>query len=313
MPTKLRSRLIKPFQRATYLPLVVAVAAFAGVGAFLLNYSQAATSAIPAEAENGTLVTAKSMDSSGASGGKAVLFQPGTTGGGSGNEMPAGVSGNWTRIFTDEFNGTSLDKTKWDDNWFGQTNMNGFEKLASNIRFSNGSVILGIGADDSGAVLTSNPYNSNNIKGGFTFGTGIYLEARINFAGNGETVYNWPAWWTNSYNWPMTGETDIFEALGESATSNYHYGSDYSNHTANNSGPIPGVWANAYHTYGLYRKANKNEIYWDGKLIRSYDTHDGGAEQYLMLTSGTNGPDWPSVTGSQADMKVDYVRAWRAN
>lgn len=289
-----------------HLTLGITAAIFAIAGVLALAYGRAATSSTTAEAEGGnTAGNAAVVDDQTASGGKAVKFDaPGNSGG----DQPVGLGGNWTSIFDDEFNGNAIDTTKWATNWFGGTDMNGYQKLASNISFSDGTVNLAVSADEGGAILTSNPYNGGGINGGFTFGTGVFLEARIYFPGNGDEIYNWPAWWTNSYDWPTTGETDIFEGLG-SATSNYHYGNNGQD-VPDNSGTIDGSWSNGYHTYGLYRQANKNDIYWDGKLVRSYTTHDGGADQYLILT---NGAGQPAVTGAASLMKVDYVRAWRSN
>jgi hypothetical protein len=279
--------------------------AFMCLGIATLVFVHADTPSTSTEAENGQLAGTVTVDDPKASGGKAVSFQPVTSGGGN---QPVGVNGKWTSIFDDEFNSNSVDATKWATNWFGGTDMNGYQKLASNISFSNGSVNLAVSADEGGAILTSNPYNGGGINGGFTFGTDVFLEARIHFPGNGDEIYNWPAWWTNSYNWPATGETDIFEGLG-SATSNYHYGNNGQD-VPDNSGTIDGTWGDGYHTYGLYRQANKNDIYWDGKLVRSYTTHDDGADQYLILTNGAGDP---AVTGAASLMKVDYVRAWRAD
>ena len=33
--------------------------------------------------------------------------------------MPAGVPGDWTLKFDDEFNGTSLNTAKWSTGWYG--------------------------------------------------------------------------------------------------------------------------------------------------------------------------------------------------
>jgi beta-glucanase (GH16 family) len=83
-------------------------------------------------------------------------------------------------------------------------------------------------------------------------------------------------------------------------SSNYH-----SNSGANNY-MISGTWTNAFHTYAVDRENGTNTIYFDGKVIRSYGTDDGGAPEYLIFNQGGSGS-----TGSAAQVKVDWVRVWK--
>ena len=90
--------------------------------------------------------------------------------------------------------------------------------------------------------------------------------------------------------------------LGGSATSNYH-----SSNGTNNSNAIAGNWYDGgWHTYGVDRQPGQNTIYWDGQVIRSYASNDGGSPQYLILNIGSG--EGPSTAGDT--MQVDYVRAW---
>jgi hypothetical protein len=130
---------------------------------------------------------------------------------------------------------------------------------------------------------------------------GEYAEARIEFAGSGTSIDNWPAWWVTGPNWPAAGENDIAEGLG-TLTVNYHSPSG-----AHNMGTVPGVWSGGFHTYGIYRGSNYCDIFWDGKLVDSYSTDDNGAPQTLEFTMGAANN---IVVGDQGAMKIDYVRAW---
>ncbi|MGH2862139.1 MAG: hypothetical protein ACRDLT_11640 [Solirubrobacteraceae bacterium] len=47
-------------------------------------------------------------------------------------------------------------------------------------------MILPLASDSSGAELGTRH---------FSLRVGEFAEARIRFAGSGETIYNWPAWW----------------------------------------------------------------------------------------------------------------------
>jgi hypothetical protein len=216
--------------------------------------------------------------------------------------QPAGVPGTWQLSYEDQFSGTKgLNRDRWSDLWYGGTNMNGQPKSQSNVRVASGTLQLSVGDDGSGAVVSSDPWGGATT--GFEFTSG-YAEARVWLPGSGSTVYGWPTWWTNGHDWPGGGENDVVEGLGARATSNYHSSSGGSN-----SGPVTGLWARSWHTYGVLREAGKNTIYWDGRPVRTYVTQDGLAPHHLILT---NGPGEITKTGSASMMYVDYVRVWTA-
>ena len=204
---------------------------------------------------------------------------------------PVGIAGHWRVVFDDEFNGTALNQSVWNahDGW---TNQNRVTDHLRNIRLRGGDAIFRLASRTSGAEIGTNSFNLR---------VGEYAEARIRFAGSGETIYNWPAWWVSGPNWPAAGENDIAEGLG-SLTVNYH-----SPAGALETGTVRGVWARGFHTYGIYRGRVYSRVYWDGKLVRTYPTHDDGEPQMLLLTMGAANE---IRTGAAGEMVVDYVRAW---
>lgn len=206
--------------------------------------------------------------------------------------LPTGVSGNWTMVFDDEFNGTSINTSAWSthDGW---TNQNNVTDHATNVTENGGDAILTLASKTSGAALESTVA---------TLGVGEYAEARIDFAGNGTSIYNWPAWWASGPSWPAAGENDIAEGLG-TLTVNYH-----SPTGAHNQGTVPGTWAGGFHTYGIYRTATKSYVYWDGKLVKSYATNDDEKPESLILTMGAGNT---LSYGASGRMLVDYVRVWK--
>lgn len=210
---------------------------------------------------------------------------------------PVGPTGNWALAFSDEFDGSSLDRTKWDANWYGEGGtMNGVGTYAANTTVSGGTANLVLASSGSGALIHTN-YSS----GRYALPVGSYVEARVQFAGSGSTCYNWSAWWASGPNWPSAGEHDIAEVLSSQLTVNYHSPSG-----AHNQGAIPGSWCGAFHTYGVWRKAGTAEVYWDGVKVKSYATSDNGGAEELIFNVGKG-----SSYGSAGMMKIDWVRAWK--
>ena len=201
------------------------------------------------------------------------------------------MSGNWALTFEDEFNGTALNTSVW-SNHDGWTNQNNVTDHASNISESGGDLTLTLASSTSGAAIGSN----QNL-----LGVGDFAEARVDFAGSGTTIYNWPAWWASGPSWPAAGENDIAEGLG-TLTVNYHSPSG-----THNQGTVAGDWANAFHTYGIYRGSNYCNVYYDGQLVRHYSTDDNGGAEELLFTMGAANTLQLGATGQ---MKVDYVRVW---
>lgn len=203
-------------------------------------------------------------------------------------------------VFEDDFTGTELNPAIWANSWFKGGEMNDVTTSPSNVTVADSYLILTLSSPKSGALVNSDPGQING--GGFQFGAGYSMEASILFPGFETTVYNWPAFWTDGQNWPDDGEIDVAEGLGE-LTSNYH-----STVGATNSGAIPGTWAGGFHTYGLDRAAGMNYIYWDGELVDSYPTDDGGAPHYIIFNIGVGDK---TELGVISEVMVDWVRVWK--
>ncbi len=147
---------------------------------------------------------------------------------------------NWTRIFTDEFNGRSVNTSVWertnrDD--YNSRNRCFYVENNPTIAVLDGNRCLRLNAYSIG----NGQYNSGHVKSfqDFTPGNNQQLKfsARIKLIarqGNGyrgfsETYGAWPAFWTvNETTWPTRGEIDIMEgySFGNRAeyASNLFYG-----------------------------------------------------------------------------------------
>jgi hypothetical protein len=216
---------------------------------------------------------------------------------------PTGPAGTWTSMFNDDFGNGALDTTKWTalDSW----SMNGVQAMARNVSVSGGNLLLTLESASFGAAVSSDPFDSSSR---YDVQVGDYVEAKVYMPGDGSIVYNWPAFWTSGQNWPTNGEHDVAEVLSKQVAINYHYGTGAS---PQQSGPWAqaGYWGNAWHTYGVHRKATTADVYWDGRLVRSYSTSDSGGGHTVLLNVGVSGT--PVITGTASQIKVDYVKAWR--
>jgi len=217
---------------------------------------------------------------------------------------PFGVPGSWSLLFEDNFD--TLNRSVWTPYWFNDcsgSTMNKVLTCSSNVSALGGELRLQMSGPGKGALVATNPKDGVAGHAGASFGLGFF-EARILFPGAcGTTIQNWPAWWTTGQSWPSHGENDIAEPLAGTMHSNYH------SPAKNTAAGIPGCWAGQFHTYGLHRKASRNDVYFDGRLVHSYATADGAAPHFLVINVGY----W---SGSQAfgpagAVRVDYVRVWK--
>lgn len=230
-----------------------------------------------------------------------------STGGGSGGgsttqpygATPQGLA-NWVLKFSDDFDGTALDTTKWAnlDGW----SMNSMTASAANVSVANSILSLQMSDASTGAYIST-----ENVWG-YNFNVGDYAEAKCYFPGDGTNINNWPAWWTSGQAWPSNGELDIAEVGGKRVTVNYHYGPAGS--TSSQLGPFTptGYWGDAWHVYAVHRTASAVNFYWDGVLVKSWAPVDSGGGHVLLLNSGYSSA---LATGAAGAFKIDYVRVWQ--
>jgi hypothetical protein len=223
---------------------------------------------------------------------------------------PVGVPGTWNLAFNDEFDAQIVDTAKWNVHQ-GKT-QNNVVHSAANVTQAGGQLHLQLSNTD--GTVRGGMVSSSKLDGigrdGFEAGIGSYTESRVYFPGSDTgLIYNWPAAWTSGHQWPANGEHDYAEGL-DRMTANYHYLNSSGVHMANNSGVISGTWQNAFHTYGVHRKATSADVYWDGRLVRSYPTSDAGGGHTLIFTIGRFDHQTP-VLGAAGAVKVDYVRVWK--
>lgn len=240
-------------------------------------------------------------------------------------------------VWAEEFDGTSLDLTKWSyetggGGWGNQEKQN-YTNRPENIRFENGSLII----EAKKEVYGSNNYTSARInsrdKAAFTYGK---IEARISLpVGKG----TWPAYWMMGSNlsiakWPLCGEIDIMEHVGSQPTMISH-----ATHTSEKNGSKGNNWYNRqtradvegnFHTYAIEWEQKYNEgddnisFYIDGvKSATVWEPHVNAtiqqwpfkADAFIILNLAIGGTMGGSIDDAifnqQVIMKVDYVRVYQ--
>lgn len=164
--------------------------------------------------------------------------------------------GEYKLVWSDEFNGTSLDESVWGYNTggggWGNNELQYYTTRTENIRVQNGCLEIEARKEN----YEERNYTSARIlsrdKKTFTYGK---IEARINFPGGQGT---WPAFWMmgNKGSWPACGEIDIIEHIGSQPTR-----ASFALHTPLKNGTRGNNWsathffdqslAGGFHTYGV--------------------------------------------------------------
>ncbi len=232
---------------------------------------------------------------------------------GAGRPSPTPIPTTWRSVFSEDFNGDSLDSSKWSAAWDGITGVYGPVNAAetacydsSNLSFhgdgtlhmqliSKQETCKGAVRPNAGALIHSN--------GKFQFSYGLYeVRAYLPAAPDG-TIANWPAIWSDGQHWPRDGEIDTLEGLGGKACFNFHY-SRRSASPICHSGDFTG-----WHTFASDWEPGSITYYYDGVQVGKITTGITSAPEYLILnyTQGS----WGGPTSVPATMQIDYVRVWQ--
>lgn len=240
-------------------------------------------------------------------------------------------------VWSDEFDGTTLDLTKWNvetgGGGWGNQEKQFYTNRPENLRLENGNLIIEARKE----TYQSNNYTSARIntrdKHAFKYGK---IEARISLpVGKG----TWPAFWMMGANigtarWPLCGEIDIMEHIGSKPTMISH-----ATHTTEKNGSKGNNWhyqktvpdvENNFHIYAIEWELKANEgadnisFFIDGvKSVTIWEPHVNSTPQiwpfkqdfFLLLNLAIGGTMGGAIEDSIFDvpvlMKVDYVRVYQ--
>jgi beta-glucanase (GH16 family) len=255
-------------------------------------------------------------------------------------------SGNWQLVWSDEFNGPAIDTSNWNfdigdggqgaKGWWNDE-MEWYTSKPENVRIENGALIIEARHELNGQQCWYGPceYTSAKVttlgKRSFQYGK---IEARMRLPyGNGM----WPAFWTmgnnfNTVSWPQTGELDIMEMVGgdqcgfdcaDNMTHGYMHWARNGKRAISagtNSPPLAqGIYADAYHVFGIEWDAQEIRWYVDGQQYYSHtivgDEYTEFHQPHWFMINLAIGGVWggnptPDTVFPQK-MYIDWVRVWQ--
>lgn len=236
-------------------------------------------------------------------------------------------------VWSDEFDGTSLNSANWnyqtgdgcDIGLCGWGNNEDQFYKQENIEVSGGTLKITAKRErNRGSAYTSGRINTNG-KQGFTFGR---MESRIKLPAGGGL---WPAFWMLSTNelyggWPQSGEIDIMEFVGnqpDQVLGYIHYG-DPSPNNQNQGNAITlheGNFFDDWHEFAVEWEATEIRWYMDGYLFSTKTPADVAPynwpfgtnnTMHFLLNVAVGGNLGGAVDNSifPATMEIDYVRVY---
>ncbi|MFT4049436.1 MAG: family 16 glycosylhydrolase [Solirubrobacterales bacterium] len=226
-------------------------------------------------------------------------------------------SAGWNKIFDDEFDGTSLDGSKWNnqrDDWLkGGVAYNNLEDdyyMPSNTTVSGGSLVQTIRKEKTidGHNYTTGMVNSNK-RFAFTYG---YVEARMKVPSCDGC---WPAFWMlpSKTGWPP--EIDIFEFFDSDTLKVPYFSSHWKVPTADQeyvTNPF-GIWGSDYtqqwHTYGMLWTPDSVQVFLDGVAGPKYTDKAVPHEDMYLIIQAALGKGYNTPDG--ANLQTDYVRVFQ--
>ena len=245
-------------------------------------------------------------------------------------ERPDYIDERYQLVFNDDFDGESLDTTKWGYNYsWGHSHNHAAWCVPENVIVKDGILTLkgenkqhpdAVGKQGtfnnkkydiiytSGAVNTHHKYN-------FDYG---YFEARMQMP-KGKGM--WPAWWMLKDGWPP--EIDMLEVLCSKPNElhvNFHYGPAWNEHYSHEQVLNLGYsTSDDFHTYGFEWTSDYMRYYVDGVQVGHDFTNKSAIKEatgmYMILNLAIDGWDGKPDGSTQwpAEFKIDYVRAWQLN
>lgn len=229
----------------------------------------------------------------------------------------------WTLVWNDEFNGESIDHTKWshevNGDGGGNNELQFYTDLAENSFIENGSLVI----QALKKVYQGKSFTSARIR---TINKGDWLYGRFDVRAKlpyGQGL--WPAIWMLPTDWvyggwPMSGEIDIMELLGQEPNKVYgtiHYGPAWPNnqHSGGSYTMPSGTFADDYHLFTCEWDSTGMRWFVDGAKYHTELHGQPFDKRFHMILNVAVGGNWPGSptpsTPFPQRMSVDYVRVYK--
>ncbi|MEM8782467.1 MAG: glycoside hydrolase family 16 protein [Planctomycetota bacterium] len=230
----------------------------------------------------------------------------------------------WELVFNDEFDGPSVDTSKWlvlnrQDSFNNEKQYYREEQVS----IDNGHLVL----TAVNQPLANKAYRSGLVDSHQQWSHGRF-EASIDLP---TSQGMWPAFWllpdTAEVPWPSGGEIDILENRGSQpglVSSAYHWGPDFfgrqflfEEYTATQPNGQPENFHDSFHTYAVEWEPNELRFEVDGNVYHTItsdqaELFDTPKSIILNLAVGGDfGGDPNNATVWPQEMRVDYVRVWQ--
>ena len=249
-----------------------------------------------------------------------------------GYEAPTSYPG-YTLAWSDEFNGPSLDLTKWSHQngdgcpslcGWGNNELETYTDRPENLFFQEGKLVIEARKENfNGRTYTSSKILTSGKKT-FRFGR-IDIRAQLP---RGKGI--WPAFWLlpqdNVFGgWPRSGEIDLMEMVGHEPSKVYgtlHFGPGPGSTQISRGYTLgSGTFNDAFHVFSVEWQQDQLKFYVDNQLYSTVNRSDLGSATYpfnesfyliFNLAVGGNWPGNPNATTSFPQwLIVDYVRVFQ--
>ncbi|MEW6006027.1 MAG: family 16 glycosylhydrolase [Stygiobacter sp.] len=230
---------------------------------------------------------------------------------------------NWKLVWSDEFDGTSINPSYWTfetgtgTNGWGNNELQYYTNRTENAKIENGMLVITARQESyAGRNYTSARMKTQGKKS-FKYGK---IEARMKLpVGKG----SWPAFWMLGDNitfvgWPKCGEIDIMEHINSdpSVYGTIHY--DDNGHVSKGGNTSTDV--TQFHVYSIEWDSNTIKWFVDGRqyyfvyIVNGVNSTEEFHNPFFIILNLAIGGNWPgNPDGSMQfpiSMYVDYVRVY---